>query len=145
MSYIPIDDLEVYRVAMEIGEEVWSVVEQWDHFQKQTVGIQFCEASDSIASNIAEGHGRFHYKENRNFCFYARGSLLETKTWLKKSRNRNLVDEVTFSRITNLLSRCHLILNRYIKSIGTSGTSKNQLQEPEMPYGNVQQIGDLPF
>jgi len=145
MSYIPIDDLEVYRVAMEIGEEVWSIVEKWDRFQKDAIGSQFCEASDSIAANIAEGHGRFHYKENRNFCFYARGSLLETKTWLKKSRNRNLVDEVTFSRITNLLSRCHFMLNKYIKSIGTSGTSSGQVGEPDMTYGNVQETNDLPF
>ena len=47
MSYIPIDDLEVYRVAMEIGEEVWSVVEKWDRFQKDAIGSQFCEASDT--------------------------------------------------------------------------------------------------
>jgi len=145
MSYIPIDDLEVYKVAMEIGEEVWVVVEKWDRFQKEAIGSQFCEASDSISANIAEGHGRFHYKENRNFCFYARGSLLETKTWLKKSRNRNLVDEATFCRITTLLSRCHLMLNKYIKSIGTSGTSNDQLREPDTPYGDVQEMHDLPF
>ncbi len=145
MSYIPIDDLDVYRVAMEIGEEVWGVVEKWDRFSKDAIGSQFSEASDSIAANIAEGHGRFHYKENKNFCFYARGSLLETKTWLRKSHNRNLVDEATFSRITSLLSRCHLMLNKYIKSIGTSGTSGNQLREPDIPYGDIQEITDLPF
>jgi four helix bundle protein len=145
MSYIPIDDLEVYKVAMEIGEEVWAVVEQWDRFQKEAIGSQFCEAADSIAANIAEGHGRFHYKENRNFCFYARGSLLETKTWLKKSHNRNLVDATTFSRITGLLSRCHLMLNKYIKSIGTSGGTNHQLREPDIPYGDAPEINDLPF
>jgi len=70
---------------------------------------------------------------------------LETKTWLKKSRNRNLVDEVTFSRITNMLSRCHLMLNKYIKSIGTSGTSSDQVREPDTLYGDVQETNDLPF
>ncbi len=145
MSYIPIDDLEVYKLAMEIGEEVWAVVDKWDRFPKDSIGSQFCEASDSIAANIAEGHGRFHFKENKNFCFYARGSLLETKTWLKKSHTRKLVEDATFSRITSLLSRCHLMLNKYIKSIGSSGNSGNQLRESEIPYGNNEEIKDLPF
>ena len=144
MSYIPIDDLEVYQVAMEIGEEVWIVVDTWDEFQKSAVGRQFCEAADSIAANIAEGHGRFHYKENRNFCFYARGSLLESKAWLKKSFNRKLVEEPTFERISNLLLKCHLMLNKYIKSIGKSG---DETREPEAFYNNSpeHEIGDLPF
>jgi four helix bundle protein len=142
MSYIPIDDLEVYKLAMEIGEEVWAVVGKWDRFPKDAVGSQFCEASDSIAANIAEGHGRFHYKENKNFCFYARGSLMETKTWLKKSHSRGLVDAEIFSRINSMLAKCHLMLNKYIKSIGTSGS---QLREPDVLYGNIEHIKDLPY
>ena len=142
MAYIPIDDLEVHQVAMEIGEEVWAVVETWAEFPKNVVGAQFCEAADSIASNIAEGHGRYHYKEYKNFCFYARGSLVESKTWLKKSYNRKLVDEPTYTRILDLLSRCHLMLNKYIKSIGTSG---DELREPSATYLSSQDFDDLPF
>ncbi|RZK33344.1 MAG: four helix bundle protein, partial [Pedobacter sp.] len=25
--------------------------------------------ADSISANIAEGYGRFHFKENKNFCY----------------------------------------------------------------------------
>ena len=42
-------------------------------------GKQFTNAADSISSNIAEGYGRYFIKENINFCFYSRGSILETK------------------------------------------------------------------
>ena len=57
------------------------------------------EAADSIAANISEGHGRYFFKENRNFCYYARGSLVETKTWLFKARTRNLIPEDEFSKL----------------------------------------------
>jgi len=60
MNYIPINDLYVYQVAMEIGEEVWKIVDAWTPFQKEVVGVQICKAADSIAANISEGHGRFH-------------------------------------------------------------------------------------
>ncbi len=42
----------------------------------ETYGLspQFRRAAVSIAANIAEGFGRFHYKENLKFQYNARGS-----------------------------------------------------------------------
>jgi four helix bundle protein len=60
-----LEELEVYRVTMEIGERVWNVVKGWDYFAKDTVGKQWVRAADSMASNISEGFGRFFYKENK--------------------------------------------------------------------------------
>ncbi len=65
-----LNDLEIYREAMRLGEIVWDWVTQWDFLAKDTVGKQFVRATDSIAANISEGHGRYHYKENQKFCYY---------------------------------------------------------------------------
>ncbi len=32
MCYIPTNDLRVYQLAMEIGEEVWKLVDTWTPF-----------------------------------------------------------------------------------------------------------------
>ena len=64
---------------MELGEEVWSVVEKWNYFQKDTIGKQMVRAADSIAANLSEGFGRHHFRESINFSYYSRGSLYETK------------------------------------------------------------------
>ena len=66
---LQLEELQVYLVAMEIGEIVWTLVNKWDYFSKKTLGAQFVEAADSIAFNISEGYGRFHYKENKNFNY----------------------------------------------------------------------------
>jgi four helix bundle protein len=50
-----LEELEVYRVAMEIGEIVWNVVIKWEYFEKKTLGAQLVNAADSIALNISEG------------------------------------------------------------------------------------------
>ena len=34
-------------------------------------------AATSISNNIAEGHGRWHYKENIHYCMISRGSVDE--------------------------------------------------------------------
>ncbi len=84
-------DLEVYKVALEIGDKIYEKVEKWDYFDKDTLGKQFVKAADSIALNIAEGYGRFFYKENKNFNYYSRGSAFECTTCLKKAVKRNLI------------------------------------------------------
>jgi len=76
-------------------------------------------AADSIGANIAEGFGRYHYKENKNFCYFSRGSLIETKGWITKANTRKLLSESQYSEYLNKLSVIHLKLNTYIKHIGS--------------------------
>jgi four helix bundle protein len=113
-----LDDLNVYKESMMIGDEVWNLVNQWDYFAKDTVGKQLVKSVDSISANISEGYGRFHYKENKQFCYYSRGSLTETSTWIKKAENRKLIEREKGVELTNKLERIHKMLNGYISSIG---------------------------
>jgi len=115
---LKLEELEVYKLAMEVGEEVWKIVEGWNYFSKRTIGEQLTRAADSISANISEGYGRFHFKENKQFCYYGRGSLMETKTFLMKAKNRNLIPEKEFDETFEKLQTIHLKLNAYIKSIG---------------------------
>ena len=94
----------------------------WDYFAKDTVGI--VRSADSIGANITEGYGRYHYKENRNFCYFSRGSIIETKGWLKKSKARNLLSEELFNVLFEKLQTIHLKLNAYLKFIGKSNPGK---------------------
>jgi len=93
---LKLDELEGYRRAINVGEKVWCIVIKWDFFAKDTVGKQFVKSTDSIAANISEVFGRFFYKENRQFGYYARGSLFDTTTWLTKAHNRKLISEEDF-------------------------------------------------
>jgi len=126
-----IDELKVYNLAIELGESVWNIVSKWDYFAKETVGKQFVKAADSVAANISEDYGRYHYKENIQFNYYSRGSLFETKTWLTKSKNRNLISNEEYENLCERIITLTKLLNNYIKSIGSSG---NELKEAEFLY-----------
>lgn len=115
---IKLEDLEVYKVAMEIGEIVWNIVEKWNYFQKDTLGKQMVKSADSIALNISEGYGRFHFAENRNFCWYSRGSAFETITAIQKAANRNLLTADEHELLKSRLLYYFKLVNSYIKSIG---------------------------
>lgn len=122
---ILLEELKVYQLAMEIGELIFNITVKWDLFNKKSLGDQYLRAADSIALNIAEGYGRFHYKENKNFCWYARGSLFETKTANQKAFNRKLITDEEYNNLLNKLKECHLLLNGYIKSIGKNNLGQN--------------------
>ncbi|QNN40322.1 MULTISPECIES: four helix bundle protein [Pedobacter] len=117
MNY-KLEDLEVYNLSELISDKIWDIVMGWDYFAKDTIGKQICRAADSISANIAEGYGRYHFKENKNFCYYSRGSILEVKSFLRKSKNRNLISEDCYSELYAELQTMHLKLNAYIKYIG---------------------------
>ena len=125
-----LEDFKVYNLAMKLGEEVWKVVEGWNYFQKDTIEKQLVRACDSIAANLSEGLGRYHFKEIKNFSYYSRGSLFEIKTWIVKSRNRGLISEEQFDRIIVDLETIGKMLNSYINSIGG-------VNEPEVSYGTT--------
>lgn len=114
---LPLEKLEIYQLAMEVGEYVWNLADTWEFFQKKTIGGQFIEAADSIASNIAEGYGRYFYKDRKQFCYYSRGSLLETKTWTTKAFDRKLISTDEFNTLIEKLKVLHLKLNIYIKKL----------------------------
>jgi len=120
-------DLEVYKLAEQLSDIIWDMVLKWDFFPKVTVGKQMVESADSIAANIAEGYGRYHYKENRNFCYYARGFLEETKVWLRKSIRRRLLDLSDHQDLSEIIDIFPKQLNAYIRSIG-----------PQTPAGHPQ-------
>ncbi len=71
-------ELEVYILSEELSNLIWEMVKNWNYFEKRTIGNQLVRAADSISANLAECHGRFHYKDKQKFGYYVRGSFEET-------------------------------------------------------------------
>ena len=126
-----LEDLKVYERSMSIADIIWNEVSVWKYFERDTVGKQWVRAADSIAANISEGFGRYHYKENKQFLYYARGSLQETKTWLSKAFNRNLISEERHRHLYEEIETLAPKLNNYIRSIGPQ---PGQVKEDAPPY-----------
>ncbi|MDI6802940.1 MAG: four helix bundle protein [Bacteroidota bacterium] len=112
-----IDELEVYQIAAELSDDIWNICSEWNWFDRKTIGIQLVKAADSISANIAEGYGRYFYKENIQFCYYSRGSLYETQHWIRRAFKRNIItseQELNLNKIINTLAPK---LNAYINAI----------------------------
>jgi four helix bundle protein len=125
-----IDDLRVCQLAMQRTEKVWDIVIKRDSFAKYSIGKQYTEAADSIGANISEGFGRFHSKDSKNFLYYSRGSLYETRTWTIKAHNRSLITEEEYKELLADIQDLGIKLNNYINSMGkTNGNRERPLND----------------
>ncbi len=115
-----LEELQVYSLSMEMAENIWLIVKEWDYFAKDTIGKQLIRSVDSIAANLSEGFGRYHFREKINFSYYSRGSLFETGTWLTKAHNRKLLTAESFKDFTDSINDIGIKLNNYIKSTAKS-------------------------
>jgi four helix bundle protein len=125
------ENLEVYQLAESIADAVWEAAVCWNHFARDTVGKQLVRSADSIGANIAEGAGRGTYLDNRRFIHIARGSLHETKHWLRRAFRRNLLSQNQVDLLRPMLDELGPRLNAYLKSIGR--TSKHSLNTDNYP------------
>lgn len=130
-----INELQIYQLAMDLGEKVWATVDKWNSFAKDTIAKQVVRFADSVAANISEGFGRYHYKENIHFCYIARGSLLETRTWLDKAQRRGLITAEAYHLFNSEIDTLGKKLNAYLRTLGKqSNGSSYKANEPSLSY-----------
>jgi four helix bundle protein len=115
---LQLEDIEVNKISMEIGELAWKIVSKWEYFEKKILESQFVSTADSIAFNISEGYGRVDYRKNKNFCYYSRGSAKEMQTAVQKAKNRHLLTEEEFQIFTLKFNSYFKLMYGYINSIG---------------------------
>jgi four helix bundle protein len=145
-----LEELRVYHMAMDLGEATWKIVEGWDDFPKRTMGCQLVKAVDSVAANLSEGFGRYHYADSKRFCYYSRGSLFETKCWITKANNRKLIPDDEYTKFIQQIELLGIRINNYINSIGQKNVPENDGQVSDInelyissgPYHSTPHIPD---
>ena len=112
-----LEGLRIFRLAEKLADEIWEEVITWKPFARGTVGRELVRSADSVGANIAEGHGRFHYRDEITFDYYGRGSLKETRFWLRRAFSRRIMSEARFQRFIGMVDELEPQLNAYINSL----------------------------
>lgn len=118
--------LRVYQLAEQLADKIWRIVIKWNYFAKITIGKQMVTAADGVGSNIAEGSGRGSLQDNRRFIKIARGSLYETKHWLRRSYKRQLLTKQEISELKPIIEELLPKLNAYYRSVDSAVKNKSE-------------------
>src|SRR5687768_5325635 len=112
------ENLEIYVLAEQLADSIWEIVCKWNRLAQDTVGKQMIRSADSIGANIAEGGGRGSEQDYRRFIRIARGSLNETRHWLRRAFRRKLLTDAQIKMLTPVLEELTPKLNAYLRAIG---------------------------
>jgi four helix bundle protein len=75
-------DLIVWQKAMDLAVNVYKLCSSFPPDERFRLTSQITRAASSVPANIAEGHARASRKDYANFLAIAKGSLMETETFL---------------------------------------------------------------
>jgi four helix bundle protein len=110
--------LDVYRLSERLSDEIWRVVRSWPSSERRSIGDQLIRSADSIGANIAEGVGRWNFRDNKRCVRISRGSLFETRHWLRRASRRGLLSQEQITALSAIMNELIPKLNAYLNSIG---------------------------
>jgi len=113
------EKLNVYKLALEFVNLCFKLTENFNNKIQFSIGDQLRRASLSIVTNIAEGRGRRHTKEKKQFFQTSLASCFECVAILTVCVNYNQIDKENFE---DLYKRCFILskmLSKLIKSVNT--------------------------
>lgn len=111
-------NLDVWKKGKEIRIIIWQMTRKFPDDEKYRLSDQMVRASCSITANVAEGYGRYHFKDNIRFCWQSRGSLFELLDHIEAAVECCYNNEEEFSRLNMSLEDLLMLLNGYIKYLG---------------------------
>ena len=115
MKWSSFEELEVYQACREFRKEVSKIARKcFPPSEKFLLTAQILDSSRSVTANIAEGYGRFYYKENIKFCRISRGSLTETFEHLICAFDEGYITKAILDEKRPQYIRCLQLINGYI-------------------------------
>jgi len=107
-------ELEVWKKARSLKIEIKILVESFPLEEKFRLTDQIIRSSRSINATIAEGHGRYTFKDQLHFCIIARGSLSETYNHLIDALDWNYINTEQLNAFKIKIDETERLLNGYI-------------------------------
>jgi len=113
-SFKTFEDLECWQACREVRNFVINLVKSYPKEEKYSIVDNMKRAAGSTTQNIAEGFGRFHYRENLQFCRISRGSLFEITDDLITSLDEGFICQEDYQLGRDKISKALALLNGYI-------------------------------
>ncbi|HKR31441.1 MAG TPA: four helix bundle protein [Terriglobales bacterium] len=86
-------DLVVWQKSMELAVLIYRLTQQFPNTETYRLVSQITRSAASVPANIAEGHARGTRRDYSHFLSIAKGSLMETETYVLLSERLNYVEQ----------------------------------------------------
>jgi len=107
-------ELEVWKKSRILKNDIQEVIKTFPGEEKFRLVDQVIRSSRGINATIAEGHGRYTFKDQLHFCIIARGSLSETYNHLIDALDCNYINQEKLDELKKSIDEAGKLLNGYI-------------------------------
>jgi four helix bundle protein len=115
-----VEDLLVWQRAIQLSVAIYRLTESFPKQEMYGLTSQLQRAAVSVASNIAEGRGRLHNKEFRQFLGMAQGSNYEVQTQLVIARELGFGSKERIEQAQKLNGEVGRMLTSFIATVSES-------------------------
>lgn len=105
------EDLLAWQEARKLVKVISLIIKKQGINKDLILIDQITRSSRSVMANIAEGFGRYTYRDNRQFIIIARGSLAETQNHLYITLDLDYITREEFDNIYELTVNIYKLLN----------------------------------
>jgi len=112
----PFENLQAYQKSLDWIETVERLCSLSGTNMSRTYVDQFQRAALSISLNLAEGNGRWHSAEKRNFFWIARGSVFECVPLLELLRRKKAISSADYDKHRDTLDHLGKMLTNLVKA-----------------------------
>jgi four helix bundle protein len=109
-------DLEVWKTTRALRASVYVMCRRFPKQETFELCSQMRRAAVSITANLAEGYGRFSYRENIQFCRQSRGSLYELRDHLTTALDAGYITAEEFKQHEAQSLSVLRLINGYIRA-----------------------------
>jgi len=120
------EDLEIYKMALALAKDIYLKTVNFPKSEMFGMTDQIRSASASVGANIAEGFGRYHFKDKLLFMYNARGSLYETRHFIALAKEVGYLEEEYKLEVDKRIDTLAVKLNNFIGSIKNQTTNNNE-------------------
>ncbi len=107
-------ELEVWKKARTFKNEIKELTDSFPVHEKFRLIDQMIRSSRGITATIAEGHGRYTFKDQLHFCIMTRGSLSESLNHLIDAFDCKFINEEKLIYFKTMINEIERLLNGYI-------------------------------
>jgi len=122
------EDLEVWKQARILTNEIHEVTCQTDFSKDYSLRDQIRRSSGSVMDNIAEGFERNGNKEFIQFLYYSKGSNGEVRSQLYRSLDFGYLDQQKFDKLYKMSNQIGALIYNLVHYLKSSEMKGNKFK-----------------
>jgi four helix bundle protein len=124
------EDLLAWQACRDVRRFISQLVKEFPGEERYRLADQIIRSSRATTALLAEGYGRYHFKENIQYCRQSRGELYEVLDHLIVARDDDLISDEGYVEARRLVQRAVELVNGYIRFLLSQ---ERQAKAPNQP------------